>query len=58
MRAEVEAALKLRERGTQDLLFRPATRTATGKFAVNHDGRHAADSVLLGVETTSAFCMS
>src|SRR6516225_9715704 len=35
------------ERGTQDVLVRAATRTAAGEFAVNHNGRHAADAVLL-----------
>ena len=35
------------ERGTQDVLVRAATRTAAGEFAVNHNGRHATDAVLL-----------
>src|SRR2546427_2208315 len=37
----------LSERGPQDMLIRASTRTAACEFAVNHDGWHAANTVLL-----------
>jgi hypothetical protein len=39
--------MALEERGTQNMLIRSAASTATGEFAINRDGRHAADPMLL-----------
>jgi len=38
----------LSQRFTQDVLFNTAARAAAGQLAVNHDRRHAADTVLSG----------
>jgi len=39
--------LKLCESGTQYVLVGAAAGAATGELPINHDGRHAADAVLL-----------
>ncbi len=39
----------LGQRRTQDLLIRAPARTATCEFAVNHDGRNAANAITLGL---------
>ncbi|SRR6266568_2932682 len=43
----ISLELSLRLCRTQDVLIRTAPRAAACEYSVNHDGRHAADAVLL-----------